>query len=423
MKRLLLILLTFSTATFAEKTDEEESTFKLGGYIKNESFFDSRQVFGVGDDLVLLYPEKKLFDAQGNDINAKAQFNTLPIESELWLKIEGPPIKNAQSSAYIDGNFFGSVAQLSHREILNIIHLRNALFQIAWHNTDLLVGQFWHLLYILKCEPKTVGLNTGIPIEPFSRNPQFRLDQTFGPIKLLFMAASQLDFLSDGPIGPSSTYLRNAIIPNLGARFDWHIHDHVIGVGIDFKRISPRLETNLGFKTDEGLNSFAAIAFASFHWKDLIISNKFTYAQNGRNLSLIGGYAVHSIDPNTDKRTYTNLNVASFWTDWQLYASKPLQPGFFFGIIKTLGARKSILHNVTDENGTVIDRRIYGLGTDINYVLRASGRLTWQVKDFKLGAEIEYTRSPYGTINDCGKVINTVPVSNIRFLIALYYYI
>lgn len=98
-------------------------------------------------------------------------------------------------------------------------------------------------------------------------------------------------------------------------------------------------------------------------------------------------------------------------------------PGWFIGIIKNLGARTTILQNVTDDNGTITDQRIFGLGTNIDYVFRVSPRLTWKAKNYQFSAEFEYTRAAYGTINDKGSVINTDPVGNFRVLLAMFYYL
>ena len=38
------------------------------------------------------------------------------------------------------------------------------------------------------------------------------------------------------------------------------------------------------------------------------------------------------------------------------------------------------------------------------------------------GAEFEYTRAAYGTINTKGDVVNTDPVGNFRVLLTLFYY-
>ena len=64
---------------------------------------------------------------------------------------------------------------------------------------------------------------------------------------------------------------------------------------------------------------------------------------------------------------------------------------------------------------------MYGLGTNISTVFRASPRIRFYIKSLVLGAELEYTRANYGLPNQFGKPINTVPVSNTRLMVAAYY--
>ena len=137
---------------------------------------------------------------------------------------------------------------------------------------------------------------------------------------------------------------------------------------------------------------------------------------------MIGGYAVSSIDQDCDQQTYTSLNVIAAWNDTQITKSKSIMPGWFIGFVKSLGARDTVLPNVVDAEGTVTERRIFGIGTDIDYVFRFSPRLEWKVSNFLLGVELEYTRAAFGTIDNTGNVINTVPVANTRLLVGLFYY-
>ncbi len=287
----------------------------------------------------------------------------------------------------------------------------------------MLAGQEYHPLYVLGADPRTISFNTGIPIEPFSRNPQFRLTYTPDPhVDLIFCASTELEFETDGPIGFSTTYIRNAVVPMLDFQVKTHFSDHLIGAGVDYKRIRPRLKTDTGLKTRETLNTAIAIAYGAFNWESVSTRTKLIFAQNPTDMTMIGGYAVSSIDQDCDQRTYTSLNVIAAWNDTEITISKSIMPGWFIGFVKSLGARDTVLPNVVDAEGTVTERRIFGIGTDIDYVFRFSPRLEWKVKNFLLGVELEYTRAAYGTIDSTGDVINTTPVANTRLLVALFYY-
>ena len=431
MKRYyLIVMLTFlPISLFAiKKTDgislvQAPFPITLSGYIKNDSYWDTRQVNGSQDDQILLYPERKKLDSNCQDINAKGQYDMVAIQTRMRFDIEGPKIKNATSHGVIEYDFFGKTTFLQ-TEIPNILRMRHAHFLLDWEKTQLLIGQAYHPLYITHGDPRTISFNTGIPMDTFSRNPQFRITwQPIPSLRLVWCASTQLDFKSDGPLGSSARYLRDAVVPMLDFRIETKFSDHYIGLGVDFKRLRPRLETATGVRANETINSAIAIAYTILNWKSFNTRTKFMFVQNGTDQSVIGGYAVHSIDSINDRRTYANLNTIAAWNDSEITKSESIIPGWFIGFAKNLGARETILPNVTDANGDIIEKRIFGFGTDIDYVFRFSPRLSWKVNNFLLGLEIEYTRAAYGTIDDTGNVINTDPVGNTRLLVSLFYYL
>ena len=425
-----LIALLLSTAfisqlSYTEEKDEKKLyplqaylPFRVSGFIKYEAFADSRQVVGARDDQILLYPEKKLLDSNCQDINAKSQFEMVAIQTRLHIDADGPTIARAKSSGTIEADFFGKA------EIANIVRMRLAYLNLAWKKIALRAGQYYLPLYVEGADPRTLSFNTGIPMDTFARSPQFRLTYSPGShVNFIAAVSSELDSPSDGPIGLSTTYLRNAVIPRLDAQVQVYSKWLLCGADIEYKRIVPRLQTNTGTKAHESLNSFIAIAYASFSWENVSTRSKIIYAQNPTDVSMTGGYAVHCVDSVNDHREYTNLNVVALWNDTEFEYHKTLCPGWFIGIVKSLGSRETILQNVTNSEGVITDQRIFGNGTDIDYVFRFSPRLQWKTKNFMFGAELEYTQAAYGTINATGDVINTTPVGNARLLLTLYYYL
>jgi hypothetical protein len=391
---------------------------KISGYIKNESYWDTRQVIGFREDQDLLYPAKKIPTPNCEDINARGKYDMVAIQTRLRGEIFGPEIKNAKTMGVIEVDFFG------RDEISNIIRMRHAHFFLTWQRTQILAGQAYHPLYVIGCDPRTLSFNTGIPIETFSRNPQFRITWSPTPsVNLIFCASTELDNTTDGPIGFSSTYLRNSAMPMLDFQIQGRMGDHLVGTGVDYKRIRPRLETTTGFKAHETLNSAIFIAYAHLKWETLNMRTKFIWSQNGTNMDMTGGYAVHSIQPITDQRTYVNLNSVSVWNDSEFTRSKTVVPGWFIGLIKNVGTSKTILPDVVNNEGVVTERRVFGLGTDLNYVFRFSPRIQWNINNFMFGIEVEHTRAGYGTITNHGTVTDVVPVANTRLLVTLFYYL
>lgn len=208
------------------------------------------------------------------------------------------------------------------------------------------------------------------------------------------------------------------------AQFIANAGDHLIGAGIDIKRTVPRLETDKGFKTNESLISITALSYFQFntdHYKGVI---KCMLAQNAPDLGMIGGYAVKTIDPLTDKRTYTNIAVGTTFLDVQREGI--LEPGLFVGILKNLGAGSSIIPSIPDTSvccsPAPCKSLIVGLGTDVDTLFRIAPRVRYNIDPVVVCAELEYDRAAIGTMASIGDVINTSTVNNVRFLFSMYYF-
>jgi len=409
-------------------TDQIKKYFPItfSGYIKHEAFYDTRQVNGLGNDQVLFFPSEKLLDPIGRDINAKGQGDMVAIETRLRATIDGPKINGAQSFGVIESDFFGfneaGFQDIDRFEILNLFRMRHAFAQLDWEKYTLIVGQTWHPMFVPTCFPETISFNDGAPMDPISRNPQLRFTYHNKRINIIAAALSQIRFFNDGPDGFSAKYIRDAVVPNLHGQIQIKMGNHLIGTGLDYKRIVPRIETSKGFKVRESINSIAAIAYTCLNWPSFYFRTKMTFAENSTNFAMLGGYAVHTIDPVTDERTYANLRTFTLWLDAAVRKSKKIEPGIFIGFAKNLGASKTVQPNITDDAGDTIEKRVFGIGTNINTLFRISPRLRWYIKKITTAAELEYTRATYGTFGSKGKIINTTPVGNIRFLFAIFYY-
>jgi len=390
---------------------KKDFAIKFTGYVQEELFFATRR-----PSRNITFPAKEILDPTGKDLNAKGTFNVFPFQTRLRLLIKGPEMNQVTPFGFIETNFLAvgvssDIARMRHAFIM--LRRKKTLF--------IILGQTWHPMIVFGCYPRTVSNNGGNPIEPFSRNPQIRLIYQNDSFKLLATAASQVDFTNDGPRGFSTTYLRNAVVPNLNGHVQAFIKGHLIGAGLDFKRLVPRLRTDKGFKANEHINSLGATAYICLKWDSAIWRTKAVFMQNGSNLNMLGGFAVETINPITDQRTYTNTSNAAIWTDFSIIRSK-MESGIFIGYTKNLGASKNIIPDVTDSQGNIIDRRIFGVGTDVDSVVRISPRLRWYAKKILIAGEIEYTRAAYGTRDNRGKIQDTKPVSNTRLFGTFYYF-
>jgi hypothetical protein len=230
-------------------------------------------------------------------------------------------------------------------------------------------------------------------------------------------ALSQRDFVSNGPPGPSSAYLRNAALPEFNlklqyaARNDADRTETLVGAGVDALKLVPRLATASGYRTDESVTSLAGIAYFKQKWPKWTFNAEGVYGANLHHLTMIGGYAVRDVlqIPESDVWTYAPTNTLSLWTE-AMTTGERWQMGVFAGYSKNLGARQAIV-NPGFERGANIDQ-----------LYRISPRLIYNVGKIRFAGETELTGASYGTPDGFGKVRGAKFVTNLRLLFAAYYF-
>ncbi len=418
MKKFLIVLII--TASFAvnaqDKKDDSKFGIKFSGFIKTDAFFDSRQTVNIREGHFLLYPENVSLDANKSDINAKSNFNILSIQSRLKATVTGPDVFDAKPSGVIEADFFGN--ENSSFSDVNGFRLRHAFVKLNWKTTEVLAGQYWHPMFIVESFPGVISFNTGAPFQPFSRNPQIRVSQIIGRMKLIGCIFSQRDFTSTGPDGASSKYIRNSAIPNLHFQMQYKSDssNFLAGAGVDYKTVTPELFTSntsatKKFVSDKTLGSLSTIGFLNMKFKPLTLKLEGIFAQNAYDMVMLGGYAVKGItDTATGIKEFTNLNTISFWVDLQT-TGENIQFGLFTGYTKNLGSNDSI-------NGS-----IYARGSNVDYVYRVSPRIVFISGKLNIALEGEYTFAMYGIANGDkkGKVTSGYAMNNTRGLLSFIY--
>lgn len=425
-KSLVLFAFTLIWAFVSQAQENSNFGIRFSGFVKTDMFWDSRQTISVREGHFLLYPTNEDLDANGDDINAKANFNMLSIQTRLRGTITGPDALGAKTMGVIEGAFFGH----SNGDI-NGFRLRHAFVKLSWTKTSLLVGQYWHPAFVTYCYPGTVSFNTGAPFVPFTRNPQIRVTQKLGKFNLIGTMLSQVDFVSTGPGGPegkplaSSQYIRNSAIPTFNFRAEFRDvntdedKEFLIGIGVNYKTLTPRLETENGYKTTQTVGSLSETFYIKFRIPVLTFKLQSTLAEDPYNWVMIGGYAVQEItDLDMDYRSYIPIRTLSSWVDIHTNGKK-WQVGLLTGLSHNLGASKEFGELPT-----------YQRGADIAYVYRISPRFIYNAGKFRIAPEIEYTVAAYATsdaegnpiINADGTISEYNEVGNVRFLLAVYYF-
>jgi len=395
--------------------DEPKFGIKFGGFVKTDIIWDSRQTVAAREGHFLLWPSAVNLDVQGNDINSKANFNFLAVQSRLSGKITGPSAFGAKTSGLIEGDFFAQA-----NDNVNLFRLRHALVKLNWEHLEVMAGQYWNPLFVTGCFPGTVSFNTGTPLQSFARNPQLRITYKVGGLSLLAAALSQRDYSSVGPDGASSKYLRNSSIP------DMHLQVHfgtstesgfnlLAGAGAAYKTIVPRISstpTLISYAVDEKVGGLTAIAFAKVISGPITAKAQVRYGENISDLLGISGFAATEVrDLLTGELAYSPLNSMSFWGE--LHTNGNPQVGIFGGFSSNNGSKESILS--TD--------MVYGRGTTIRSLYRIAPRLIYNSGKVRMALELEYTNAAYGENYDEFYIpAETTNADNLRILAAIYYF-
>ena len=409
MKKIVLLSLVFTLVVISVSAQkEQELGISLKGFVKNDVFFDSRQTVSAREGHFLLWPKPELPDARGDDVNEQPQFNMLALQSRLSGVITGPEVLGARTSGMIEGDFFAQA-----NDNINLFRLRHAFVRLAWENTELLAGQYWNPMFVTSCYPGTVSFNTGVPMQPFARNPQLRLKHTTGAIDVMVAALTQRDYVSRAEGQASSRFLRNSGLPDM--HFQLHFNGSLFqaGAGLAYKTILPRLETEQGLKTDAAVSGLSGLAYVKLDLEPVTIKMEAVSGQNLTDMLQISGFATRTLDPASDERSYEPLRNLSLWTDIHTNGN-PWQVGLFGGYTRNLGTTKAILDDAD---------LIFGFGNNLASLYRISPRVLYNAGKLRFGLEGEYTAATFGSdIDEHAVPMDTHRESNTRVLFSVYYF-
>ena len=422
----LIIIISFSTKA-QEKKEAPKYGITFSGFIKSDVFFDTRQTINIREGHFLVYPANEMLDSSGKDINAAPSFNMLSIQSRLTGKITGPDAFGAKTEGVMEADFFGNefadAALKGNFVDGNGFRLRHGFVKLTWpQKNELLIGQFWHPLFNHNSFPGTVSFNTGVPFQPFSRNPQVRYTHKFGDLSAMACVLTQRDFTSVG----GSTPLRNSPMPeaqgqiSYGTKNDSLKTELLVGVGGGYKILRPRLYTSkviggvtYNYKTDETVGSFSANVFVKYKFEPLTIKFQGVYGQNLQDVVMMGSYGVSdTTDMYHEFKKYEPVNTMSAWLDVNTNG-KLWQVGLFGGYTQNLGTSKII--NIDD--GYKSSR-----GWNIKSVYRLAPRLVFIREKLEFATEVEFTSAAYGKkVDNKGIVSDTKDIFNVRVLFAAIY--
>lgn len=409
---------TYFNNPFALETfDNPEIYAKCTGFVQYGIWWANRQSVDSRNVTELMFGARPLYDPDCRDINSEGESDMLVLDTRIRAELFGPKIGNVKTFGFIEADIFGEF----ETDTAIIFRIWHAFLRLSWPKHKLLIGQFWHPFSVVETFPPTITLDYGSPITPNSRNPQISYTYTNGRKEIMFSLMAQQQFVNDGPIGPSTLYLRNASLPIVVARGIYNDKEYVYaGWAAAFERIKPRLESNRGYKVHEAVNSFKATVFATITFEPLEVRQQLTYGQNATDLTMLGGYAVTSYNAATDERTYTNLNTITYWIDINI--DKKTEPGVFMGIAKNLGARKPIIQCITDPKTGAQETTVYSPEPDVDSVFKCYPRIRFHTLPIEFALELQYSRATYGCLDEQARVKRLDPTHHLRMLFVSYFF-
>lgn len=405
---LTVIILSFSPL-FLKAQEVKSSDFGIdfGGYVRYEMFYDTYNSIDSRDGNIYLYPMRPSEDLNGEDINKTGQLEMLALQTRLSGSISGPEAFGAKTSGKIEVDFEGTSQSFSR-----LIRLRHAFVNLDWGNTELLLGQTWHPMFVASCFPRVLSFGAGLPFQPFSRSPQARLTRHVNDHVSIMLAGLIHGYnRSTGPYEAQ----RNSGLPDMQFQMKYSQNALHAGVTAGYKFLTPRLVTDLGYKTNETVGSYNFQAFLKIQTSSLIAKLQGVVGENLTNYTMIGGYGIEA--GTTDLQgdyTYTNMNTMSVWTEVMTHKKK-VNVGLFAGYTENLGFSDEL--DVSGGSGIIGERN-----ADIAYLYRISPRVVFSSGSMDLGAELMYTGAAYGTqFDEFYKAEESEESSNLRLLISAKY--
>lgn len=415
IKRIVAILLLMNSLIALA---QDAPTHKFYGFVRSDYTLDSRKVYTTAQELFLLYPMYRDLNADGVDLNAVPSTSMSSITSRFGYNFSIPTdfLGAKKANARIETDFTGTPTFMN-------LTLRHAYTQLQWEHSSLLIGHTWHPMVTLGVMPSVHSLNIGAPFQPYNRSPQIRYDYLIRSIKLTAAAIYQMQNASVGPDATvpatavaSNLYQRYAIVPELYVSIERKSEHLLVGLGGEYKSIMPNryFIDGLGVKqiNKNVLRTPALMLYGTWTSPKWNISAKSIVGQNLSEMFILGGYAI-----TPDNKYIASNSTTSFV---QINYGIKHQIGLFGGYSKNFGPSKDL----------PVGSNFYGVGVDkantasekiIGDVYRITPSYSYNLKNWKLGVELEYTNAAWGNRSITGSIINTDRVSNTRIYAILAY--
>ena len=371
-----------------------QSPFSLEwhGFVNPHYYADSRAVVGGREDMMLFFPKPIVLDSLGRDINDGWQANMLAITARLGLRVKGPDMLGARTSAYVEGDFTGAT-----NATINNLRLRHAYIDMQWQHHRLLAGQYWYPMVIHEIMPMTNPLNMGAPFHCYARQPQVRYEWISHGFNVVAAACWQLDNMSQGLLNgapaSSTLFARHSLVPELNLQLRYLTKHFFFGAATNLKTIQPQVvSVATMLQQTERHSSFSWSLFGRYNDPGFTVK-----AQALLNNSLYEGCSLGGYLMLADS-SFQDWHFNTVWIDVEK-STGHWRPGLFLGYARNL------------DYGNADFVHCFGRGHDLEYLWRVQPRLTYKtLTGLDFTAEAEYTYAGYDK-----------PVGNLRLSLSMVY--
>ncbi|MCL4380154.1 hypothetical protein M1466_01505 [Candidatus Dependentiae bacterium] len=441
---------TIVNATIAPKSEQatslQQSTVSWHLWLRNDSIFSSKEFTDQTlNDLFAYHPRAETLNLAGNDVTQRplaSILNIAPMAAIHWSRV---PVGRYFFDLYLDCGLFPYGMYLSQDTFLeNLSNEFELLINFAYvdiynERHKVRIGQYLNPLVPVNTLPHIVSMNMGALIAPTALNPEVRYEFTDCGTTIAATAFLQYLYQNDGPLGFSTTYMRNSQLPGFAVGIAKQVNPTTeLGVIAETKRLIPlqAIENPLNFSlvsVSNAIQTYILSLWLTISQEKFTLKTQVLGGQNGNDLMNLGGYSINSYAFQTGKVTYAPIWYYSFWADLETTAliNCLFQPGIFVGITKNLGARHPVA--LVPLNGGTIDDPVvvyygfkdnFGTALPITGLFRCAPRCWFMVNDqVNIGVEVEYTTTMFGNLQQNGSFTDNNRTSLLRFVVSTQFYL
>ena len=386
MKKIFTII-SFAALSLSAFAQESKPSIEVHGFIRNYYAFDTRKMIGLTEDFFTYVPYDEQPAANGDDVNAYANFRLAALTSRLWVEVKGYEVNGWKVGARVEGDFYNGLGSDKVTGTANF-RLRQAFMTMGKNDWTIKAGQSWHPM--AADMPDVFSLNTGAPFGPFSRTPLTQVDYNLGGgLSLTAAAIWQMQYTSNGPEGKSANYIKYGCTPELYAGLNYKENGVILRAGLNVLSIKPVLYDAAGFRTDR-ITTVTPFFYAQYA-KDLFsVKFKTVYAEAGDHLNLNGGYGISEVlaDGNCN---YTPTRNSSSWLS--LVYGKKVQGILFAGYVKNFGTKEALAGAAGVPAGFWFSGNSF---ENMNQMYRLTPTAIYNLGKVAFGLEYELTSVQYG---------------------------